>query len=651
MRFSGLCLAACFSHALSFSPLQQQRIGIRSSASVLYSMPGFEGEDPNVAALFGAQVPGMPEKPPKAAPIDDDNPTGGQMFKKMMEKAKKGPSRALLDTDYDNPVQPVVPIQQQQPYQQAPQQESVDPYVTYQAQLQAWQQQMTAFAQFSAANPEAAAQLSMPPPPQPPTFPQQQPPQQQQPLSPTMQPSSTDDNEPKTPQDYLPKGDGRNSQAYEVNNAADVYFAQLKRDSTVRTEARKKGDLDVANAPFADKGVHELNKIISEDLLAARREQMAKSGGEFETSRDEMILPSHFMEDEQLDKSYTGVNYKQKLLEAKNKKRGGAAASVKSDSPVADTGASAPPANPTSNVHVPSVKPFTLEATAPQPASNESQTESEPEPLPNFSLPIKDENDIEAIAAPSMEDSEETRKSIRTLMGLLLKHRGGPGFGHGRLQGAEAGKLESMTSEVLTILNNEVGNESANTVQSQPAPAVMTPPAPVIASSAPLGGAIACVDAVVDMYSNADPNTQQELLMPMRDALLSAVNTINKVIVEQELKTVSPSTTNSESQQEISATTMGFPEKYEVSKSQQEEEIKEIVDVIVSGKGMSVENTEALQKTYEALKGIVGDGKYGLRDMSAEEISNAREALMDMRGLIMEELDSVPSQSTLAQTS
>ena len=45
---------------------------------------------------------------------------------------------------------------------------------------------------------------------------------------------------------------GRNRDADSIANTADVYFAQLKRDSTVRTLARYAGDEEVADAVMQD---------------------------------------------------------------------------------------------------------------------------------------------------------------------------------------------------------------------------------------------------------------------------------------------------------------------------------------------------------------------------------------------------------------
>ena len=216
----------------------------------LQSMAKDEFGDPDTAALFGAKVPGMPDKPPKAPEVDEENPMGGEMFRKMMEKAQQGPNRpSSVAEAYPTDSPPAAP----QPA--APTTASAaDPMVYYQQQLVAWQQQMTAFAQLSAANPEAAAQMTMPPPPPPPPGLGAAPVQAQQPTTPT-------NPEDLTPADYVPKGSG-NKDVYEIQNTADVYFAQLKRDSSVRQRARNDGDDNVANSVFGDVGVKALNNYI-----------------------------------------------------------------------------------------------------------------------------------------------------------------------------------------------------------------------------------------------------------------------------------------------------------------------------------------------------------------------------------------------------
>ncbi len=55
---------------------------------------------------------------------------------------------------------------------------------------------------------------------------------------------------------------GRNRDADTIANTADLYFAQLKRDSSVRGFARLQGDEDYSNKVFADEGIKELETIL-----------------------------------------------------------------------------------------------------------------------------------------------------------------------------------------------------------------------------------------------------------------------------------------------------------------------------------------------------------------------------------------------------
>jgi hypothetical protein len=58
---------------------------------------------------------------------------------------------------------------------------------------------------------------------------------------------------------------GRNADADQITNAADLYFAQLKRDSTVRTMARIDGEDDVVDAIMQDAGIQRLSDLIVEN--------------------------------------------------------------------------------------------------------------------------------------------------------------------------------------------------------------------------------------------------------------------------------------------------------------------------------------------------------------------------------------------------
>lgn len=301
-----------------------------------------EFDEEETPAIFGGKVPGMPDPDslPKSHDHDEENPSGGSMFRQMMEKAKEAESdpssiRAppISQAAADAPPPPVVPapvaaVPPPVPVAAAPAANDMATQMAiYQQQVVVWQQQMTAFGQFSVANPAAAASMTMPPPPTPPDFSGGAPvAAAPAPVAPVAAvpvaaaPADPEALEKVDPKEFIPMGSG-NKDAYEITNPADVYLAQLKRDSNVRTEARKRGDLEVANKPFADFGVKAIGNILGEDLIARRREQLAQNGGEFETSRDEMIIPYAYEEDTR-ESNYTGISYRQKLEEMK-KKRGG----------------------------------------------------------------------------------------------------------------------------------------------------------------------------------------------------------------------------------------------------------------------------------------------------------------------------------------
>lgn len=58
---------------------------------------------------------------------------------------------------------------------------------------------------------------------------------------------------------------GRNRDADTIANTADLYFAQLKRDSTVRTMARIRGEDEIAESVFTDEGVKQLEDLLVEN--------------------------------------------------------------------------------------------------------------------------------------------------------------------------------------------------------------------------------------------------------------------------------------------------------------------------------------------------------------------------------------------------
>lgn len=644
MFLSKFSLVAFLASVESFTYTPIKSIGVSSTFQGWNDSRLRSTED---SAMFGG-VEGEEEvKLPKEHDHDEENPMGGQMFRQMMERAKQqGGNRPSGAQEPTTPAfAPIVP-EPAAPAAAPP----ADAMAYYQQQLKVWQDQMTAYAQLTAANPEIAASMTMPPPPPPPTGMVGGQTAAPVPAAEPVVVEAPKDVDPTTldPKQFIPKASG-NRDAYEITNPADVYFAQLKRDSTVRTEARKRGDLEAANNPFSDPGVKALNNLLSEELIASRREQLAKNGGEFETSRDEMILP-YEDDEEEMDKSYTGVSYKQKLLEMKAKKAGQATVAAPTPAP-ANVSVPEPVAAAPAPVEVAPAEP-------PAVAESAESKDKEEEDTQKFALGVSEDFDDAPVPAPSAEDTDEARQNIRTTMGLLLKHRGGPGFGHGRLKDAEADKLAASVEATLNLLKSEAGMETTPAPTPAPTPAVVDAtvveptPAPVVtetpavsASGAPLTGAITCAEAALAMYKNTDSSAQKDMLIPLRDALTSTINALNGQIEGE------PVPVQEAPAAPVYAKTMDFPDTYKVTKPEPEEVVaapepaapvvpEPAAPVATEAPSSSDPNYDSLQKVYDSVKSISGKGKYGLRDLAADEIAHIKDVLMDMRGILMEELNS-----------
>ncbi len=273
------------------------------------------------------------------------------------------------------------------------------------------------------------------------------------------------------------------------------------------------------------------------------------------------------------DKPLKVPSYKEKLAQKKGKKLESAAWP-----PGAQSDREAAHAEPVMAQATPEASKATAQPAAVQPDRMAAQavpippTVSQPEPASVVSQPQS------ASSFPSdTEDREEVRRGLRTLMGLILKHRGGPGFGKGRLKGAEAEGFDNLLEEITELLRSEVRSGGVAPVQPVPpqvppvqqtppvstqpqARAAVQPPPQQVVSSAPpqpqvpnpvvssamtytapgppdqrMTSTIACVDGAVLMYKNSPPEIQEGLMIPLRGALMSAVNTCSQIIVEKQL--------------------------------------------------------------------------------------------------------------------
>ena len=261
-------------------------------------------------------------------------------------------------------------------------------------------------------------------------------------------------------------------------------------------------------------------------------------------------------------------SYKEKLAQKRGEKLGSAGSS-----PGAQPDREAAQATPEvskATTRPAAVQPDRMAAQAvPTPQSQQTPTAvSQPE-----AASVISQSQSASLSPSDTEDKEEVRRGLRTLMGLVLKHRGGPGFGKGRLKGAEAEGFENLLGEITELLRSEIGSGGVQSVPPQapvqqtppvssqpqaaavvqPPPQQVVPPAPpqqqvwspavssAMTYTAPgppdqrMTSTIACVDGAVLMYKNSPPEIQEGLMIPLRGALMSAVNTCSQIIVEKQL--------------------------------------------------------------------------------------------------------------------
>jgi len=418
----------------------------------------------------------------------------------------------------------------------------------------------------------------------------------------------------------------------------------------------------------------------------------AKESALLDTSADEMIAVMKLTAGQQQEeeKLVKGPSYKKKLAEKKKAKQGGTVATPEPKAQVATeptkvqaapevTKAKAPPAVAETKPAVAQAAPTPpVQQQTSEPATTTSTETSVMAPSPDApAVPPTDETD----------DTPEVRRGLRTLMGLLLKHRGGPGFGKGRLKGPEAEGFENLLGEITELLQSEAGSGGAVGVKTAPAQSAVSPPPiqpqqvatpppvqqavaippqqqqqqqqspadyvpPATTSTASnamtytargppdqrLSRTIACVEGAVQMYKNSPPEIQEGLLVPMRGALMAAVNTCNQIIAENELENVKSyqdAVTESPAAAATSSSAPMTPGQFfevkpympgggEVSGEEAMASETTMVEEEIAIPAVSIgtdENSIFLQTVYDSLEAATGDGKFGLGKLSKEEVS------------------------------
>ncbi|CAJ1949504.1 unnamed protein product [Cylindrotheca closterium] len=471
---------------------------------------------------------------------------------------------------------------------------------------------------------------------------------------------------------------GRNRDADGISNTSDLYFAQLKRDSTVRTLARQRGEDEVAQAVMEDGGIKELGNMLVENpyLTGQKNEEQTF----FDAIPEESLGPHIYASDAPAKPVNTsGIKYKEILKQKRSK---GVATEP------AATAVATPPA-PEPVAQVAATQPAPVVAQPPQP---------EPVELPPPAQPT----------VTSYADEE--RQKLRTFMGLLLKHRGGPGFGKGRLKGAEIDRFETMLGEIMTMLRKESMEAAPAEVPMMAAPVAATPapvapavPQPAVASATTdltqVDGAVACIEGATMMYKNSPAQLRESLLGALRAALLGAVNTCGRAagVPEVTAEEIGGSAAAGISQIDgVIACIDGAVTMYKNSPDAVKPDmLVALRAALVSAIGMcnsvmastgtsvpppasvspvptietpppqpqtvvssapsipspevqatpvsaieSDANSKKLQKIYDQVKAASGNGSLGLRsDLTSSEASDLADSLVEMRSVLMKELN------------
>jgi hypothetical protein len=503
---------------------------------------------------------------------------------------------------------------------------------------------------------------------------------------------------------------GRNRDADAVVNTADVYFAQLKRDSNARNSARYRGDDATANSVFNDPSIKDIKMHVNPHLEEIRKKEQEM----IETAAEEMLEYAEVDNRPAKPKGYSGVSYKDKISQFKNKKSGGAVAP-----PVAKPveAVVAPPAP------APVAPPAQAPPVAPPAPAPEPVMQAPPVAAPVAAPPVV----APAPVAPESVDVN-IREGIRALMGMLLKHRGGSGFGPGRLTGGEVNSFDMLATDISAILRDEARNapmveelaaikQMATVQAAQQAAAPAAPAAVQEQSTQPtadrVNGMFACMEGAMQMYKHSPPELQEGVLVTLRAALLSAVNTCNDIIAVNEgvnppaYQTASSTAGSSASQGDRSAQPTsdringmfavmeGAIQMYKFSPPELQESVLVTLraallsavstcnDIIANNEVANVQayqtatsstaapaqeeeigtweaaaptgsdtNSQVLEQVYNKLKAASGDGKMGLRQgLDPNEASELADGIAEMRSLLVGELDTGIPERTSSEAS
>jgi hypothetical protein len=386
-----------------------------------------------------------------------------------------------------------------------------------------------------------------------------------------------------------------------------------------------------------------------------------------------MMEPFEINERTQEEKdNYRGINYKEKLMQKRQNRKGNVAASAAPPARVEEPAEpvvsvpepvemSAPPAiveqqlpDPTPVVQqVPAVPEPVIQPTpvqqapAPtQPAASSGPSSPEGPEIDRFENVLEEVTDMlrdEAMpaagqpAAVQAANPAQVDSMIACIDGAILMYKNSPAE-------AQEGILPLMRSALLSAVNTCNNLIEGDQVVSIPSSA---------SSEAQIDRMIACIEGATSMYKNSPPELQGSVLITLRAALMSAVNECNKIIAENEIANLEAyvATTGREAAPTPGATDV-MVDEVEEPVVQAPVAVQPAAPAQSASTGMDP-NSRVLQSVYDQIQAVSGGGKLGLKEgMTADEAGSLIDDIHDMRAVLLEELGSgIPDPEPTAATS
>jgi hypothetical protein len=195
---------------------------------------------------------------------------------------------------------------------------------------------------------------------------------------------------------------------------------------------------------------------------------------------------------------------------------------------------------------------------------------------------------------------------------------------------------------------------------------------------------LSCIQGAITMYRNSPMELQETVLVTLRSALLSAVNTCNEIIAKNEMQNYEAFrrvATDPRTRDSSRPTSSSLPTQfYDVipQEQEQQQQWRDVAQVaappppsppspvqMVSSAGATPtaaasslradgtdSNSQVLENIYAKLQAAAGDGKMGLRpDLTPEETAELADAIADMRMLLVDELENgIPAANSSSST-